>query len=275
MVNQYAQWCVFRAAREQGVIVLLDGQGADELIAGYAQMRGFGLRSLGPRAMVRAFRREPEVRSGLRLALARDVMPRWLEVRLRRRDSNPYAAPSLAGLAAARLTHEPAWMRGAGHLGRELRRQAFAGSLPELLRYGDRNSMAHSCEVRLPFLDRRVAELALSLPADALFRDGFTKAVLRDAVRDIVPAVVLDRRDKVGFEPPQSLWLASENGRAWVADVLLDPAARRRGHYDVDAIEDDLAGRSWRDPAGLWRALNLELWLRAFGPPSQTTPGDR
>ena len=68
--------------------------------------------------------------------------------------------------------------------------------------------MAHSREVRLPFLDRRIAELALSLPALFLYRNGVTKRVLRDAARGHVPESVLARRDKVGFEPPQARWLA-------------------------------------------------------------------
>ena len=67
--------------------------------------------------------------------------------------------------------------------------------------------MAHSREVRLPFLSAELAEFCLSLPAGFLYRDGVRKAVLRDAVRGVVPATVLERRDKVGFETPQAAWL--------------------------------------------------------------------
>ena len=123
--------------------------------------------------------------------------------------------------------------------------------------------MAHSREVRLPFLDRRVAEFALSLPAEFLYRDGMTKAVLRTAVEGIVPPGVLARRDKIGFEPPEDAWFAERNFMATISDVLLDSSARARGIYDTDEIETDLRAGRWRDPRGIWRALNLELWLRA------------
>ena len=130
--------------------------------------------------------------------------------------------------------------------------------------------MAHSREVRLPYLDRAVAEFGLSLPAEFVYRDGVTKAVLRDAVRASVPAAVLDRRDKVGFETPQSAWLAEPAWIARIGDVLLDADARTRGLVDRVAVENDVRVGRWRDPDGIWRALNLELWLREF----EHAPGD-
>src|SRR4029077_3784141 len=126
--------------------------------------------------------------------------------RHRRRIASPYVAPAVVEQA---VRAEAPAAGGRGPLRRELLRQAFHTSLPGLLRYADRNSMAHSREVRLPFLDRRVAEFALSLPAEFLYRDGLTKSVLRNAVRGIVPDAVLDRRDKVGFEPPQNSWFST------------------------------------------------------------------
>jgi asparagine synthase (glutamine-hydrolysing) len=132
--------------------------------------------------------------------------------------------------------------------------------------------MAHSREVRLPFLSRSVAEFGLSLPAAFVYRNGVTKAVLRDAVRGIVPATVLDRSDKVGFEPPQSEWLSEPASVARIGEVLLDPSARARGLIDVDAVETDLSARRWRDANGIWRAVNLELWLRAFEHPARSRP---
>jgi asparagine synthase (glutamine-hydrolysing) len=216
--------------------------------------------------MVRAYARDPATRLPLRLALARDLMPHALATRMRARDASPYATAAAAAHGAAARPEEPDWERPRDPLRDQLLREAFFISLPHLLRYGDRNSMAHSREVRLPFLDRRVAELALSLPPGFLLDDGITKRVLRDAVRDLVPAQVLARRDKIGFEPPQAQWLGSETGRAWAAEVLLDPAARDSGVIDVAAVETDLRAGAWRDPDALWRAMNVELWRDAFDP---------
>jgi asparagine synthase (glutamine-hydrolysing) len=136
--------------------------------------------------------------------------------------------------------------------------------MPALLRYADRNSMAHSREVRLPFLDRRIAEFAFSLPPEFIYRDGATKAVLRAAVRGLVPDLILDRRDKVGYETPQGKWLNEPVFVERIRDVLLDPSARRRGIYSADVIEHDSRVGRWRDPQGIFRALNLELWFRTF-----------
>jgi asparagine synthase (glutamine-hydrolysing) len=123
--------------------------------------------------------------------------------------------------------------------------------------------MAHSVELRLPLLDRRIAEFALSAPATFLYRDGQTKRILRDVGRGVVPDSVLARCDKVGYEPPQSAWLADSRFRHRIGEILLDATARARGIYDPAAIESDARSGLWRDHRAIWRALNAELWLRS------------
>jgi asparagine synthase (glutamine-hydrolysing) len=259
----YAQWRVMRAAREAGVTVMLDGQGADELLAGYPALIGWTIRAQGPAAVARALARRGPARDWVVRAIGAERLPDALARRHRARLATPYATPAAAAAGAAAT--RPPRQEAPDPLRRELLRQTFATHLPELLRYADRDSMAHAREVRLPFLDRRIAELAFSLPPELLYRDGQTKAVLRHALRGVVPDVVLDRREKVGFEPPQARWLADPALAAHARDVLLDPAARTAAFVDRAAIEADArAGGGWRDPAGLWRALNLELWLREF-----------
>jgi asparagine synthase (glutamine-hydrolysing) len=264
-LSVYAQWRVNAAAREAGVVVLLDGQGADELFGGYAIAAGFAMRSVGPAAALR------ELRAGgadagrqLALALGSELLPDPLRRAYRRRAAAAYAGPELAGDASLGEPAAPeAWIAGEPDpLRRELLREAFVTSLPQLLRYADRSSMAQSREVRLPFLDRRIADFAFSLPAGWLWSGGTSKALLRDAGRGVVPEGVLARRDKVGFEPPQARWLREPGFRVCIGEVLLDPAARARGLYDSAAVEADLAAGVWRDPGAIWRALNAELWLR-------------
>lgn len=259
----YAQWCVMRAAREAGVTVLLDGQGADELFGGYESALGWALRAQGVKATVGGLRSGRE-RANLALAVGggRFRAPMRLVSAVRRRRTTPYASGEVRE-TVARLPRFLMPPNGWNPLARELLRQTFHTSLPALLRYADRNSMTHSREVRLPFLDRRVAEFALSLPADFLYREGTTKAVLREAVRGIVPDEVLARRDKIGYEPPQATWFAEPRFIAKISDVLLSPAASARGIYDAGQIEADRRTGRWRDPTGIWRALNLELWLHA------------
>jgi asparagine synthase (glutamine-hydrolysing) len=259
----YAQWCVMRAASEAGVIVLLDGQGGDELFGGYRGMSGYAARSDGPGALLDGLL-EPSVARELLRSLAADHLPRAFVRAYLRRQASPYASSTLIDPAAEREPGYLPWMRSADPLRRALLLQCFVTSLPELLRYADRSSMAHGREVRLPLLDRRVAEFALSLPAAFLSEGGVRKRVLRDAVRDLVPESVLSRRDKIGFETPQARWLDTGGARALIAETLLDDRAQARGVYDRAAIEADVRAGHWRDSDAIWRALNLERWLSLF-----------
>ena len=261
----YAQWRVMQAAKEAGVTVLLDGQGGDELFAGYPTAVGYALRSLPVHAAVRELAGAPRTAALVAQALAMDHLPNPARRLYRRRTATVYADRDLVAKTAPMIRPFASLERRNGSpLARELLMETFDTSLPNLLRYADRSSMAHSREVRLPFLDRRIAELALSLPASFLYAKGVTKRVLRDAALGLVPDSILTRRDKVGFEPPQKRWLAEPGLRKLTADVLLDPVADRRGLYDRATIETDVRSGEWRDSDGIWRALNAELWLRAL-----------
>jgi asparagine synthase (glutamine-hydrolysing) len=259
----YAQWRVMKSAREAGITVLLDGQGADELFGGYHGSNGWALRSQGLAGVGRGLASTRD-RGAVIRALGAGRLPARISKLYWHRLVTPYAGKTIGDAAAQVVWPTVAADGFQTPMSQELLRQTFHTSLPALLRHADRNSMAHSREVRLPFLDRRVAEYALSLPAAFLYRDGATKAILRDAVAGIVPAEVLERRDKVGYEPPQASWFGEPRFVSLVSDVLLDRQSRTRGWYSSQAIEADAATGRWRDLNGIWRALNLELWMQAL-----------
>jgi asparagine synthase (glutamine-hydrolysing) len=260
----YAQWRVMQVAKAAEVTVLLDGQGGDELFGGYPATLGWLLRGEGLRGLAEGVR-SGSGRSSLAQSYGFDYLPNPLRRLYRRRTASPYASGEVIEAAvSAPIVPPTPWFRDGDALRHQLVTQSFESSLPQLLRYADRSSMAWSREVRLPYLDRRIAELGLSLPARYLYEDGMTKRILRDVGRGLVPDAVLDRRDKVGFEPPQKTWLQDERFRAFIGEVLLDGRARARDLYDTAAIEQDLGRGTWRDHAALWRALNTELWLRAL-----------
>ncbi len=265
-LSVYAQWRVMQAAHETGVTVLLDGQGGDELFGGYPISPGFAVRTQGTRAVFAELAASPSRAAAVGRSVAVDFLPGPARRSYLRRVASPYASSEAASSAARdRRSREP-WIAGADPLRRELLAEAFETSLPELLRYGDRSSMAHSRELRLPFLDRRIAELAYSLPPSWVYEHGVTKRILRDAGRGLVPESILRRTDKVGYEPPQQQWLSSGVFRERISAVLLDRGTRTHDLYDLGAIERDAGAGSWRDPAGIWRALNAELWLTALAP---------
>ena len=266
-LSVYAQWRVMQAAHASGITVLLDGQGGDELFGGYPISAGFAVRAQGTRAVFEELAAGRSRAAAVGRSIAVDFLPgparRWYL----HRAASPYASSEAASSAALiDLRSREPWISGADPLRRELLAESFETSLPELLRYGDRSSMAHSRELRLPLLDRRIAELAFSLPPSWVYEHGVTKRILRDAGRALVPESILRRTDKVGYEPPQQRWLSSEVFRERIRAVLLDDSSRRRGLYDVTAIDRDARDGSWRDSTGIWRALNAELWLRALAP---------
>ncbi|MFO0653002.1 MAG: asparagine synthase (glutamine-hydrolyzing) [Polyangiales bacterium] len=133
--------------------------------------------------------------------------------------------------------------------------------LTGLFQQDDRMSMAHSLESRVPLADPRVVRFAFRSGFDLKFRDGASKWLLRQAVADVIPAEVLNRR-KVGFDTPAVRWMQGPH-KAWVREVLTSSTAKSRGFWDVRALERwlDRPGDSlWFDV--VWKALCIELWAR-------------
>jgi asparagine synthase (glutamine-hydrolysing) len=138
--------------------------------------------------------------------------------------------------------------------------------LPALLRYADRNAMAHSVEARMPFMDYRLVGYLFSLPAEDKIRDGQTKHVLRRGLASLLPRRILDRHDKIGFLTPEEQWFRGP--LRWIfEDVIGSASLARRGYCDPARLRALRAAHSaGRVNASmpLWRAVNLELWFRRF-----------
>jgi asparagine synthase (glutamine-hydrolysing) len=268
-----AQWFVMRAARRAGVKVMLDGQGGDETLAGYPVTFGYRAADLlaGGRVgeVVReldAYRRVHGAGTGATaVALATPFLPepvRW-SLRGRRDGGHALVGRDLRAVRPGRGSHRSPFR---DRLRRQYHLILAEHGLPELLRYEDRNSMAHSLEARVPFLDYRLVELLFSLDAGQLVRGGITKLVLRRALADILPPSVRERTDKLGFATPGARFLRGAIGDL-AADVFASPEFARRGFVDPEQARTRLAavrgGRSVAD-APVWRALNVELWARTF-----------
>ncbi len=266
-----AGWYVMRAAGRAGLKVMLDGQGGDEVLAGYRTHLGHHLADLLASGRVgelgselRSFR---DLHGAKRLAtvLAQPFAPERVTraARARSRGSSAFVHDDLRGVAA------PPTANGSRFPTRLRRHQELLltrRGLPELLRYEDRNSMAHSVEARVPFLDYRLVERLFSLPSRELIARGRTKDVLRRALGDLLPATVRDRRDKLGFVTPERRFLREELGDL-AEDVFASRSFAERGFVDPEAARMRLRKhRAGELNAGmeLWRALNLELWARAF-----------
>ncbi|MCI0376943.1 MAG: asparagine synthase (glutamine-hydrolyzing) [Gemmataceae bacterium] len=269
----YAQYRVFGLAHSAGVKVMLDGQGADEMLAGYRPYVAARLASLVRQGewrealcFLRQVRRLPGVGGLTRLVLqaASMLVPTgskaWAQRTLERfwkpgwlnadwflaRQVMPPANPS----ARRDLLHH------------QLKRTIASTSLPMLLRYEDRNSMAFSVESRVPFLTPALVGFVLRLPEEYLLgRDGTSKNVFRRAMRGLVPDAILDRRDKIGFATPEKSWLCEL--RPWVERTLRSERAR-----SIPVFRASLLEREWRDvetgrkafDSRIWRWLNVIRW---------------
>jgi asparagine synthase (glutamine-hydrolysing) len=268
-----AQWYVMRAARAAGITVMLDGQGSDEVFAGYPSFFGYRfadlllearLRELG--SEVAAYRRAhgaSSLRAGL--LLARALTPERFEsaVRARVTGSRSLTTPDLRALPRPEQANGSPFP---DHLRRKLSTMIARRGIPELLHSEDRNSMAHSIEARVPYLDYRLVELVFSLGGLHLIDQGRTKAVLLRALGDLLPQRVRERRTKLGFPTPEARFFREALGDH-AADVFASGSFRERGFVDARAASTRLARhRRGEIEAGfeLWRALNLELWARAF-----------
>lgn len=258
----YAQYRVMQLAKGKAK-VLLDGQGGDELLAGYVPYHYVYLRELAKArgaATIRVLSKETLLASDLLVPVARRrVADRWRAV-----DPVAYCPELLgdSGLAAAIREVDD---RSQDDLKQRLLQDLTQYSLPSLLRYEDRNSMAHSIESRPPFLDQELVELVLSLPADAIVRDGWSRWILREAMKGILPEKIRLRRKKIGFTTPEMRWLRAE--RATVQGILRSPAFCSRPYWDAPVVargfEAACDGALEESPL-FWRILNVEAWLRVF-----------
>ena len=155
-----------------------------------------------------------------------------------------------------------------GSLHELLQGQTESVSLPSLLRFEDRNSMAHSIEARVPILDHRVVEFAFRLPDELKVNGVETKSLLREAMKGVIPEEVRARRDKVGFRAePRATWMLAERHRD---SLLADRTEYEERWLDSAALRAafDGAARSSDTEFMVWRAINAKLWLRQhFGSP--------
>jgi asparagine synthase (glutamine-hydrolysing) len=271
----YAQHRVFGMARAAGIKVVLSGQGADEMLAGYHPYRAARLASLVRSGkLVEAFTMFQQAKrvggSAGRTALR--VMAGLVPATFMQAGYDSYQRISGQD-AVNRGWFSSRGIAGDGGLwrGRSSLRDALAvtfseTNLPALLRYEDRNSMAHSLESRVPFLNRSLVDFVFSLPEHYLIApDGSGKSILRAALRGLVPDAILDRRDKIGFQTPELGWLSHLD--RWVTGVLTSDAAREN-----PVIHADVALAQWgavregrrRFDSRIWRWLNLIRWSESM-----------
>ena len=275
----YAQYRVFRLAKEHGITVTLEGQGADEIMGGYNGYPGQRIHSLidrGQYAQAWGFLNEwatwpgrsrldglkrvlGEYSTGwlhnaLRKLNGMDNVPSWIRPGPLHESGVSMVCPEIKSL------YEQPGRRMMADLATSLSQRGLLG----LLRHGDRNSMRFSVESRVPFLSADLSEFMLSLPEEYLVSpQGQTKRLLRAALRGIVPDEILDRRDKVGFATPEKQWLLAmtDTIRVWLSEDLKLPFLDQS--VLLMHFEEVVAGRR-PFTSQVWRWINFFQWYKGL-----------
>lgn len=271
----YAQYRVFKLARDAGITVTLDGQGADEMLAGYNGYPGQRLRSLletgrltdafvflnewgnwPGRSKVAALKTlVGQVTSGciysaLHALNCDKSSPRWINRSILEERGVKLGYPN----------YRPRITKSGRRVIAELAASLSERGLVSLLRHADRNSMKFSVESRVPFLTVEMAELLLSMPERFLISEhGETKHVFREAMRGIVPSDILDRKDKIGFATPERdlLLPICEQLRSWLKDPMSLPFINQE---EILREFDEVISGNKNFSGQIWRWVNFSRW---------------
>ncbi len=230
-MSMFAQWNIFREAKRKGLKVMLDGQGADEQLAGYTSFYNALFYDLLKKGKVKRLFREIKGFKRIRAEsekmstvervfslIARFMIPGSLlyKIRLRYNDKK-------TELPFAKRMYFNDVIMSKNKLcdGKNQQRFVYGNmytGMRALLHYEDRDSMAHSIEARVPFLDADLSEFIYSIPLEEKIEDGKTKDILREALKDVLPESIYRRYSKLGFVTPQDAWI-NENKEFFYSEL--------------------------------------------------------
>ncbi len=226
----YAQYKVYELAKKHNVKVLLDGQGADEILGGYTKYIHWYLQEL-----VWHYKYNKTIKER-KAFLKNNVTVNFGIKNIFATYLPAHAAMILERKVFSKVTYNTNINNDYLHAikGREwqgiykpsvcklndlLYHNTMENGLEELLRYADRNSMAHGVEVRLPFLNKELVQFIFSLPSTLKMKNGFTKYILRKTMQNKVPENILWNMNKIGFETPQKLWMENKSMQDKIQDA--------------------------------------------------------
>ena len=269
-LSPLAQWEVMKLANKKGMKVLLDGQGSDEILAGYLFYFGFYfaylLRTLHLSTLMK------EMKSYKRLHGSNDYPRQQMKYMFVPGSIKEWSKKRKAYFVNGDFLKRN---RGSSHFRRNLKvrsldsalRNSVMFGLVKLLRFEDKCSMAYSIETRVPFLDYRLVEFVFGLSDDMKIRDGRTKFVLREAMKKDLPRSIYERHDKVGFAAPEDIWLKNDRILEYVTGILTSKRTASRGIFDGEGIKRLLGNYRKGDSSVvniIWSLVILELWFRKY-----------
>jgi asparagine synthase (glutamine-hydrolysing) len=267
--SPYAQFKVMELAKGK-VVVTLDGQGADEELAGYHYFFGFFFKDLLKHGRLGKLSSEMfqylikhHSIYGLKTFLY-FLLPEKSKTRLRINEKGYLKQEFVEKYQSGNSIAGNLYNSGSLH---DALLDHFEYKLEHLLKWEDRNSMWFSLEARVPFLDYRLVEKMLATTGDLIIKNGMTKHLLRESMKGILPEKIRIRRDKVGFETPQDDWFKKPVWRNMVSEILNSKSfAGREIINPIEAMKTHNAHISGKINASkeIWKWVHLELWHREF-----------
>jgi asparagine synthase (glutamine-hydrolysing) len=265
----YAQFKVMELAKDH-VVVTLDGQGADEELAGYHYFFGFLMKDLFKSGRFIRLLAESSYYVlnhksvyGLKTFLY-FMLPQSLMTRSRVGERG-YLCNEFAAEYSVNNTITGG-LYNSGKLNEALL-DHFEYKLEHLLKWEDRNSMWFSLESRVPFLDYRLVENTLASPANMKIKNGMTKHILREAMNGTLPEKIKNRKDKIGFMTPEDEWFRQSKLKSLINDILKSDTLKNR--QIVNPVKANTLYKGYSDnklqiSKDIWKWINLELWFRKF-----------
>jgi len=254
----YAQYKVMQEASKH-VTVLLDGQGADEMMAGYLPYYFVYFRQLAKEKKYFKLIKELFLSYDI---LATTLIKHLVKVFGFKKEIN---ANDLLNEKFFNQFKEEKFLTIDDNLKKRLIEDIFYNSLPSLLRYEDRNSMRYSIEGRVPFLDFNLLRYLFNLSDNAIINLGWNKNILRQSMKQLLPELILKRRNKIGFTTPEYQWFMRMKNKIY--QIFLSESFVKRKYFNqpevLKAFQSFIEGKI-DDTMVFWRMLNLELWLRIF-----------
>lgn len=267
--SPYAQFKVMELA-SKSVKVTLDGQGADEQLAGYHYFFGIYFKSLFIK--LKWFKLVKEIVAYRRIHKSNYVLktfiyfllPSHLRTNLRAKEKGYIAIEFFNEYKRFSTVSDEIYNSNSIQ---EASINHFNHKLEHLLKWEDRNSMRFGIEARTPFLDYRLVEQTLGMEASELISNGKTKFVLRNALKEIMPSKILNRQDKVGFETPEAEWFRTEPFKSFIYELINSNSFQARNLIVKEKAlvlfnkhikgEIDISKE-------IWKWVNLEMWYRNF-----------
>lgn len=267
----YAQYCVMKLAKND-VTVTLDGQGADEALGGYHYFFGFYFKDLLQsfkivKLLTEIFYYLKVHKSiyGIKTFIY-FLMPEKIKTKLRINERGYIETDFVNDILKQGKSNITNNLYASKNLNEALLNH-FEFKLEHLLKWNDRNSMAFSIESRTPFLDYRLVEYTLSVNSDAIINKGFTKNILRESLKGILPEKIRLRTDKVGFATPQDEWFRTEQFQLLINEIINSESFHSRGFINSEKVKGlytQHLNKEINIAKDIWKWVHLELWFREF-----------